>query len=56
MDPLTDGSRTELADAKIPDLPFHPLAELFPLPSEEELRAMADDMRNCRRINGADVS
>ena len=33
-----------LPDIKVPDMPFHPLAELFPLPSEDELRAMADDI------------
>jgi hypothetical protein len=40
----TDASRTELANPRTPDMPFHPLAELFPLPSEDELRAMADDI------------
>ena len=25
-------------------MPFHPLADLFPLPSEDELRALADDI------------
>ena len=31
-------------DPKAPDMPFHPLADLFPLPSEDELRALADDI------------
>ena len=29
---------------QVPDMPFHPLAEIFPLPGEDELRAMADDI------------
>jgi hypothetical protein len=44
MDPPTDGSRTELPDPKALDMPFHALAQLFPLPSEDELRALADDI------------
>ena len=34
----------ESPDPKAPDMPFHPLADLFPLPSEDELRALADDI------------
>jgi hypothetical protein len=30
--------------SQVPDMPFHPLAEIFPLPGEDELRAMADDI------------
>ena len=33
-----------IPDPKAPDVPFHPLAGLFTLPGEAELRAMAADI------------
>ena len=48
MDPLLDQRsrppQSMLPDLNGPDMPFHRLAELFPLPSEDELRGMADDI------------
>ena len=37
-------STNEPPHPKAPDLRFHPLADLFPLPGEDELRALADDI------------
>jgi hypothetical protein len=40
----TEMGANEAPDPKAPEMPFHPLAEIFPLPGEDELRAMADDI------------
>ena len=40
----TSRSTNEARDPKAPGMPFHPLAEIFPLPGDDELRAMADDI------------
>jgi AAA domain len=39
-----DTGSAELPDTKAINIPFHPLASIFPLPPEHELRAMADDI------------
>jgi hypothetical protein len=41
---LGDSAASHLSTAQPPDMPFHPLAGLFPMPSEMELRLMADDI------------
>jgi hypothetical protein len=44
LDHRSRAPQSMLPDPKAPDMPFHPLAQLFPLPSEDELRGMADDI------------
>jgi hypothetical protein len=44
LDQRSQLPQSMLPDLRVPDMPFHPLAELFPLPSEDELCAMADDI------------